>query len=1274
MSNSQLAQVDKESEISARMKANRTDEYVEVSESLTKPFVAGLIHDYKKSTQQLKLLPGYIEGSKDQCLLQAQYLLSKIKAHDRIMIENKSLAKPGYILNAMNDKNNCGNIDSCYISDFNNNEKEIQRITIRDAGSCIVGGHAYIEIFCYFKPAKSGTWTISSGNIKSTDTNTDGADKFKLWIKSEKAVYDHLYANADIKSVGDSMKMFMNKNVYYPLRIHIIGRMLDNQTESRLASFSLLDMFKYDGDISKNVKLERMFNIITGYDDSLYKPNLVYYGLVKQSPTLFKCYFVDPNVPRNFALIEELKYNCPNFLTRREQLNITLGNLNAQYVGKPGTKLTAAPNFKFIPPYGDISSSGGVVNILPITVQQGSRPDLAKWNAAITKYDADLLEWKRRQQERHNAWLRFWGHFSSWWTFNWNKYRAAINNRLKDAARKIADAANSAKRALEDAVKRADNARKAAEANWKKYRDLWNSFYAKWLRMNAAQRRANQAKYNKMKRDSDDAKVKADIAKKDLDAAIAANNKPQPAQPLPTPDPEDPGAIELQKSFADLDAALAERKKMMDEYLLLVSQQSQIEAPAVVAKGMGAYAGPPQSLISNTKATSRDTRVMSDPINKTRDGKRADTKTSTRQGYRNYSEGFSEGLSKPNISDSEYQIPIYKTYDMVSTNKTNIRVTPKSIEAQKPDWEKVENTEFPASKNFTPEHPGTRSLNIPLTLSVSNKEDMLLYIDAGRPMLKYRDVGSTEPIKAPLSNAIRNGLYFKIWDGPPTNKDHKPVQGEGDLKFGDIYVVCGTEIDQMTNEAKADNRISYARLACFGFAVPAIANISPNNYWIKTDIVKCSSSRGRQNRATSLTINDPESNELVSPKGYFLLSFEKKNESDTTYNLYMKFGRKISDHTDITDTFSKETTQPVLSLLRPITQGLSNNIYQMTHYKDSGIKEARPIPRNFKNMLETKVFTKENGKYFPAELALTSGLGIDYKIPMSVKDELACGELCKVDPTCQHYFYETNKNPKVNRCILDQSTTKYAPSTFKSTSSAITGSVLYTKQLQTLADKSTIDLFNSHNKKEIKKVNSLGYNTDIIYNDIMIRDNKRYVGWAISEEINNQTKKVNDTWSGKKSNMTGQPISGVKEGFTEGNEAVDNLEDALEYANEATEDQQEYISEYRNTNDYIHKYHTAQKDLYGSKDVNNQQTSANYDSSRDAKGALFIYKTNDSEYVIPSKFSVLSPEDPTTPATNVEEARQEDLTELLLQQNSLYTIGTLTAATFLMTAIVLARE
>ena len=1303
MSEAQLKALDTETERAARMKANRTDTYIQVNEKFNYPFMSGLIYDYKKTTPEIKLLPGFIEGTPEQCALQAQYLYSKIKSNERTLIENNTLTKkPGFVLKYIDDKNNCGDIDSCYISDFNNN-KEIPPVSIIGPGSCTITGHTYIEVFCYFKPAKSGKWKISSDTIK-------GADKFKLWIKQEKAVYDHLYVNADLKSVGETMTIFLNKNIYYPLRIHVIGQFTADQTTSNLAPFSLLDMFKYNGTekIDNTVKLENMFTLILNKNGSVYKPNLVYYGLVQQpalknSPPLYKCYFVDPNYLNNFSAIERLKYNCPDFLVKREQVKITLGSLLAEYTGKENTKLTSAPNFKYVPPYGDINSMGGTAQILKKTIQVGTRTDIAKFNAAIVKYDADLIVWKQKQQDRHNAWLRFWRHFGSWWTFNWNKYRDTIRNTANAAAKKITDTANSAKRALEDAVKRADAQRRAAEANWKKYRDLWNSFYAQWQKWNAAKRKANQAKYNQTKKDSDNATVAKDSAIKSHEAAIVANNKPQPVPVIPAPAPDDPGAIELQKSFVDLASYEAERKKMMDAYLLLVQQQSQtIEASALDALGLGASAGRQTALPSNKQNESKDIGVKYDPVNvDPKTGKRLDTKTSTqKQGYRNYQEGFSEGLSRPNEGD--FQIPIMKTYNPVSTTKTHIRVTPKSIEAQKPDWEMVENTEFPRSKNFAPEHPGQRYVEVPLTITVDGKLNTRLYIESGKPMLSYYETAeSTEPTKVPLSKTIRTAQQFKIWDEPPPVKGRILVPGEIDLKFGDLYVVCGNSIDPATGAVSGS--LSYARLPCFGFTVPARNNISPNDFWVKTDLAKCSSSRGRPASATFFSRGNlykegsvdyrEDTTELISPRGYFLLSFEKKDDNADNYYLYMKFGAKKTFFTSTADTYSNTPTgAPILSLLRPTTTGLSDNIYQKTTYKDTGLSEARVIPRTFNKMMEARGFTEQNGRYFQDEIALKSALGIKYKIDKTAKNKNACSQLCKPDQNCHHYFYETQRNPKDNRCILDQNATVRPMSTFKSPSASITGSVLGTKQLQTLANKSTKVLYDAYNQRPISN-GALGYNTDVIYNDLMIRDDDRYVGWAISSEINDQVTKVNNAWTINQLPIDGQPVSGI-EGFYEGatdpsssivrSYLTDNTEDSLlNNVASANAKQIEYIRKFKDANDYISKYHTAQRDLYGTEDVINQQnTTSNkglgvdgtYDPARDAKGALFIYKTNDSEYVIPSKFTVKPPDDSTTPVTTVEDARQEDLTELLLQQNSLYTIGTLTAATFLMTAIVLARD
>ena len=51
----------------------------------------------------------------------------------------------------------------------------------------------------------------------------------------------------------------------------------------------------------------------------------------------------------------------------------------------------------------------------------------------------------------------------------------------------------------------------------------------------------------------------------------------------------------------------------------------------------------------------------------------------------------------------------------------------------------------------------------------------------------------------------------------------------------------------------------------------------------------------------------------------------------------------------------------------------------------------------------------------------------------------------------------------------------------------------------------------------------------------------------------------------------------------------------------------------------------------------------------------------------------LIPSETTKPISTTRDARQEDLETVIIQQNILYTVATLTAATFLITSIVLAN-
>jgi hypothetical protein len=68
--------------------------------------------------------------------------------------------------------------------------------------------------------------------------------------------------------------------------------------------------------------------------------------------------------------------------------------------------------------------------------------------------------------------------------------------------------------------------------------------------------------------------------------------------------------------------------------------------------------------------------------------------------------------------------------------------------------------------------------------------------------------------------------------------------------------------------------------------------------------------------------------------------------------------------------------------------------------------------------------------------------------------------------------------------------------------------------------------------------------------------------------------------------------------------------------------------------------------------------------------AIYDISLNDYNQ-IPSMFKLT---DYSKPAVSISDAIKEDEREMVLQENMLYTVGSITAATFLIIAIVLARE
>lgn len=106
-------------------------------------------------------------------------------------------------------------------------------------------------------------------------------------------------------------------------------------------------------------------------------------------------------------------------------------------------------------------------------------------------------------------------------------------------------------------------------------------------------------------------------------------------------------------------------------------------------------------------------------------------------------------------------------------------------------------------------------------------------------------------------------------------------------------------------------------------------------------------------------------------------------------------------------------------------------------------------------------------------------------------------------------------------------------------------------------------------------------------------------------------------------------------------------------ASEFSELQSQINTKYHNTNNLVNNYNANLKAL---------------DPRIPGKD---IYKFNDPNSYIPDKYVVNQPN--SKPNFTIDDGIKHDLDQLIFQQNSIYILGTLTAATLIIAGIILAR-
>lgn len=155
------------------------------------------------------------------------------------------------------------------------------------------------DYFTYFCPSHSGTHTFQVVNM----------EVFYLWIKNEHALYDYLPRNSDINkesinatATAKFVRVDLKKGEYYPLRIHLYNGIAGSSSP----------VYIYNPDetsIYDDTTGHSYFNVLNGGN---YMRKLLYYALFKPDRSManYKCKFLDMTIG-NYASIKALKANQP---------------------------------------------------------------------------------------------------------------------------------------------------------------------------------------------------------------------------------------------------------------------------------------------------------------------------------------------------------------------------------------------------------------------------------------------------------------------------------------------------------------------------------------------------------------------------------------------------------------------------------------------------------------------------------------------------------------------------------------------------------------------------------------------------------------------------------------------------------------------------------------------------------------------------------------------------------------------------------------------------
>jgi len=382
-------------------------------------------------------------------------------------------------------------------------------------------------------------------------------------------------------------------------------------------------------------------------------------------------------------------------------------------------------------------------------------------------------------------------------------------------------------------------------------------------------------------------------------------------------------------------------------------------------------------------------------------------------------------------------------------------------------------------------------------------------------------------------------------------------------------------------------------------------------------------------------------NELVSSDGRFKLMFF----NGKIFFEYSTIPYEINNNgVKYTTSLNVDNERQIYYLYRIMSRGLhgkkflsvSNNLSSTGYY----------IPNTYNNILKQNDYSKPISTYAYPLYDETK-----YRKYENLNDENDCKAKCNSDEKCEHYFSTTNTIGKT--CYTDI-VNNSNPLYFTQLPSNVKTSTLNKKKYQINSScgssPNNLNLINAIDDIDLKENNPSIY-SNLSINYLPGENSKNFTYYCALPEYRSIDNNIRDTIENTQTSGTSGTSGTFKEGYT--NSDIQPLSDKIT-------DIKEKVKTFYTLQDDINSEYNKKKQLLN--DYNNLSN----------KLTDQRYKFNGPDSIIPDLY--VNNKDEKTPKITLDDGIKRDTQTLLLYQNRMFTLASISAVTFLILAVFLAKD